>query len=112
MPRRIGGRPAASSIGPTVPTPWLTTASKFFCVIHDMEGYYEASISYLNRCDTNTGGDYNVSASVHYLVNSVQNGSGENNPTDPVAGDITQSVRESHFVAREVLEPFHDRHRA
>ena len=73
-------------------------AGKFFCVIHDMEGYYEASISYLNRCDTNTGGDYNVSASVHYLVNSVQNGSGENNPTDPVAGDITQSVRESHFA--------------
>src|SRR5436190_1243707 len=22
-----------------------------FCVIHDMEGYYQASVSYLNRCD-------------------------------------------------------------
>jgi autotransporter-associated beta strand protein len=74
----------------------------FFCVIHDMEGYYLDSISYLNRCDT-TNGVYNVDASVYYLVNGLQNGSdnlghAENNPNDPVAGDITQSVRESDWA--------------
>src|ERR1051326_6798336 len=69
-----------------------------FCVIHDMEGYYTASISYLNRCDTDTNGNYNVSASVYYLVNGVQNGSGENDPGDAAPGDITQSVRESNYA--------------
>lgn len=74
-----------------------------FCVIHDMEGYYETSISYLNRCDKDPSGNYNVSASVHYLVNGLQNGSDnlghhENNPNDAPAGDITQSVRESNYA--------------
>jgi hypothetical protein len=74
-----------------------------FCVIHDMEGYYLDSISYLNRCDTDTNGVYNVDASVYYLVNGLQNGSDnlgdvENHPNDPVAGDITQSVRESDYA--------------
>lgn len=83
---------------------WYTTGNgHHFCVIHDMEGFYEASISYLNRCDTNTSGSYNVSASVYYLVNGLQNGSdnvghSENDPTDPPAGDITQSVRESEYA--------------
>jgi N-acetyl-anhydromuramyl-L-alanine amidase AmpD len=74
-----------------------------FCVIHDMEGYYSTTISYLNRCDTNSGGGYNVNASVHYLVNGLQNGSdssghSENNPSDPPAGDITQSAREQYYA--------------
>jgi len=69
-----------------------------FCVIHDMEGYYEDSISYLNRCDTDTNGVYNVDASVYYLVNGLQNGPGENNPGDAAAGDITQSVREFDYA--------------
>ena len=65
-----------------------------FCVIHDMEGYYWTTISYLNTCS--------VQASIHYMVNGLQNGSDtsghrENNPTDPVAGDITQSVREQNW---------------
>ncbi|PWU18697.1 MAG: hypothetical protein C5B50_08355 [Verrucomicrobia bacterium] len=68
--------------------------TRAFCVIHDMEGYYEASVAYLDRCDTNSSGVYNVDASVYYLVNGIQNGPGENTPTDPPAGDITQSVRE------------------
>jgi N-acetyl-anhydromuramyl-L-alanine amidase AmpD len=63
-----------------------------------MEGYYEASISYLNRCDTNSSGVYNVDASVYYLINGIQNGPGENDPSDPPAGDITQSVRESNYA--------------
>ena len=45
-----------------------------FVVIHDMEGYYLASVSYLNRCDTDTNGNYNVSASIHYGVNGWQDG--------------------------------------
>jgi N-acetylmuramoyl-L-alanine amidase-like protein/Ig-like domain-containing protein len=68
------------------------------CVIHDMEGYYEASISYLNRCDTDTNGSYNVQASIHYAVNGLQNGTGENDPNDPAAGDITQCVREANYA--------------
>jgi autotransporter-associated beta strand protein len=83
---------------------WYTSGyGRVFIVIHDMEGYYYSSISYLNRCDKNTNGSYNVSASVHYLVNGLQNGSdsqghSENHPSDPVAGDITQSVREQYYA--------------
>ena len=62
-----------------------------------MEGYYLGSVSYLNRCDLNTNGNYNVDASVYYLVNGVQNGPGDN-ANDAVAGDITQSVRESNYA--------------
>src|SRR5438876_3826980 len=74
-----------------------------FCVIHDMEGYYQSSISYLNRCDTDTNGNYNVSASVYYLVNGLKNGNDEdgnveNIPGDAEVGDITQSVRESNYA--------------
>ena len=74
-----------------------------FCVIHDMEGYYLSSISYLNRCDLDTNGNYNVSASIHYLVNGLQNGTddkghAENKPNDAIAGDISQSVRESNYA--------------
>src|SRR2546421_1692222 len=55
---------------------WYTTGNgHHFCVIHDMEGYYWTSISYLNRCDTDANGNYNVDASVYYLVNGLQNGS-------------------------------------
>jgi hypothetical protein len=75
---------------------WYTSGNGHnFCVIHDMEGYYWTTISYLNTCS--------VSASVYYLVNGLQNGSdtsghSENNPTDPSAGDITQSVREQYYA--------------
>ena len=67
----------------------------YFCVIHDMEGYYWTTISYLNTCS--------VSASIHYMVNGLKNGSDshghvENNPSDPAAGDITQSVREAYYA--------------
>ncbi len=85
-------------------TKWYTTGNgHHFCVIHDMEGYYWTSISYLNRCDQNTNGSYNVSASVHYLVNGLQNGSDEdghkeNNTSDPAAGEISQSVREAYYA--------------
>lgn len=76
-----------------------------FCVIHDMEGYYESSVSYLNRCDLNTNGSFNVSASVYYLVNGLQNGidtKGNVESTevtnDAAQGDITQSVLESKYA--------------
>src|SRR5213594_2880090 len=94
---------ASTDYGPAVTrlitgcTKWYTTGNgHHFCVIHDMEGYHESSISYLNRCDTDTNGNYNVAASVYYLVNSLKNGSdedghAENNPGDVAAGDITQS---------------------
>jgi N-acetyl-anhydromuramyl-L-alanine amidase AmpD len=74
-----------------------------FCVIHDMEGYYQTSVSYLNRCDTDTNGVMNVQASVYYLVNGLKNGNDEdgnveNLPADADVGDITQSVRESNYA--------------
>ncbi|MDB6027794.1 MAG: Esterase [Verrucomicrobiales bacterium] len=56
-----------------------------FCVIHDMEGYYLSSISYLNSCSS--------SASVYYLVNGVQD-----TGSDHAAGEITQSVREANYA--------------
>jgi len=67
----------------------------YFCVIHDMEGYYWTCISYLNNCS--------VDASIHYMVNGLQNGTdshghAENNPSDPARGDITQSVREAYYA--------------
>ncbi len=83
-------------VPPTGCDKWYTTGhGHSFCVIHDMEGYYWTSISYLNNCS--------VDASVHYLVNGLQNGSDslghrENNPGDPPAGDITQSVREQNYA--------------
>ena len=82
-------------VPPTGCDKWYTSGNGHnFCVIHDMEGYYWTSISYLNTCS--------VSASVHYLVNGLQNGSDtsghkENRPSDPAAGDITQSVREQNY---------------
>ena len=83
-------------VPPTGCTKWYTTGNgHHFIVIHDMEGYYWTSISYLNTCS--------VSASVYYLANGLQNGSDslghrENNPTDPAAGDLTQSVREQYYA--------------
>jgi hypothetical protein len=79
-------------------TKWYTTGNGHqFCVIHDMEGYYLSAVSYLNNCTKDANGDWVVAASVHYLVNGVQNGPGESRPSDPAAGDITQSVRESNY---------------
>src|ERR1022692_1731171 len=83
-------------VPPTGCTKWYTTGNvHHFIVIHDMEGYYEASISYLNTCS--------VQASVYYLANGLQNGSDslghhENNLTDAPAGDLTQSVREQYYA--------------
>ena len=88
--------PPAHWVPATNCTKYYTTGNGHsFCVIHDMEGYYWTSISYLNRCD--------ISASVHYLANGLQNGSDslghrENRPDDPAAGDLTQSVREEHYA--------------
>ena len=95
--------PSAHWVPPAC-TKWYTSGNGHqFCVIHDMEGYYEDSISYLNRCDTNTNGNFNVSASVYYLVNGLKNGAdedghAENNTGDVAPGDITQSVRESNYA--------------
>src|SRR5213594_1551227 len=95
--------PSAHWVPPAC-TKWYTSGNtRQFCVIHDMEGYYLDSISYLNRCDTDTNGNFNVSASVYYLVNGLKNGVDEDGhvegrPTDVAMGDITQSVRESNYA--------------
>jgi N-acetyl-anhydromuramyl-L-alanine amidase AmpD len=75
---------------------WYTTGySHSFCVIHDMEGFYEATISYFQQSGTQ--------ASAHYCINGLQNGSDnqghvENNPADAPAGEITQMVREQYWA--------------
>ncbi len=83
---------------------WYTSGNGHsFVVIHDMEGYYQDTVSYLNRCDLDTNGNYNVAVSVYYAVNSLQNGSDthghkENNLSDAAIGEITQMVRESNYA--------------
>jgi autotransporter-associated beta strand protein len=68
---------------------WYTSGNGHdFCVIHDMEGYYEASIALLNTCGTNED-----EASVYYLVESETDA---NDPAPP--GDVTQSVREQYYA--------------
>jgi len=83
---------ASTDYGPAVYRPmsgcskWYTTGSgHIFQVIHDMEGYYASTISYLNTCS--------VSASIHYMVNGKQDAT-----SDYAAGEITQSVREANYA--------------
>ena len=83
---------ASTDYGPAIYKPmsgcskWYTSGNgHIFCVIHDMEGYYLGSMSYLNQCS--------VSASIHYGVNGKQDTS-----SDAPAGEITQSVREAYYA--------------
>ncbi|MDB6026748.1 MAG: Autotransporter-associated beta strand repeat protein [Verrucomicrobiales bacterium] len=65
---------------------WHTTGNGHkFAIIHDMEGYYASTISYLNTCS--------VSVSIHYMVNGRQDAT-----SDYVGGEITQSVPESKYA--------------
>src|SRR4051812_19828937 len=75
---------------------WYTSGNGHkFVVIHDMEGYYLSTISYLQQSST--------SVSIHYCVNGLQNGSdssghNENRPSDAPAGEISQMVREAYYA--------------
>ena len=65
---------------------WYTSGNGHkLAVIHDMEGYYASTISYLNTCS--------VSTSIHYMVNGRQDAT-----SDYVGGEITQSVREANYA--------------
>jgi hypothetical protein len=71
---------------PAYPGHWYTGGnSHSFCVIHDMEGYYQATISYFQQSGTQ--------ASVHYCVNGLKD-----NSSDAPAGEITQMVREQYWA--------------
>ncbi len=78
---------------------WYTQGyGHYFCVIHDMEGYYEATISYFQQASQNGS-----QASIYYCVNSLHNGSdnvghAEDNPNDAPIGEITQMVREQYWA--------------
>src|ERR1043165_1554322 len=83
---------ASTDWGPAIYRPmsgcskWYTSGNGFhFAVIHDMEGYYASTISYLNRCD--------ISVSIHYMVNGLKDTS-----TDYAAGEIDQQVREANYA--------------
>ena len=81
---------ASTDYGPAI---WKWVACNYstsgyghnFCVIHDMEGYYASSMSYLSHCST--------SASIHYGVNGKKD-----NSSDYPAGEIAQAVREAYYA--------------
>ncbi|MDB6027264.1 MAG: N-acetylmuramoyl-L-alanine amidase [Verrucomicrobiales bacterium] len=82
---------ASTDYGPAIYRPmsgcskWYTSGSGHkFVVIHDMEGYYASTISYLNRCD--------IATSIHYMVNGKVDTS-----SDYSAGEVDQQVRESLY---------------
>src|SRR3954464_3821807 len=65
---------------------WYTSGHGHkFVVIHDMEGYYQSTISYLQRSST--------SVSIHYCVNGKKD-----NTSDYPAGEVTQMVREAYYA--------------
>jgi hypothetical protein len=82
---------ASTDYGPAIWNPaysghWYTTGSGHkFHVIHDMEGYYLGTISYIKQSST--------SVSVHYCVNGLKDTS-----TDHAAGEITQMVRDAYYA--------------
>ena len=65
---------------------WYKTGNGHkFVVIHDMEGYYWATITYFQQSGTQ--------ASVHYCVNGKKDAA-----TDSVAGELTQMVLEANYA--------------
>lgn len=82
---------AQPDYGPAIWNPacsghWYTSGNGHkFHVIHDMEGYYASTISYIKNCST--------TVSIHYCVNGKEDAS-----SDASAGEITQMVRESYYA--------------
>ncbi|MGI8964789.1 MAG: N-acetylmuramoyl-L-alanine amidase, partial [Limisphaerales bacterium] len=56
-----------------------------FHVVHDIEGYYQSTVSYFKNCGT--------SASIHYLVNGKKDST-----SDAPEGEITQMVRDANYA--------------
>jgi N-acetylmuramoyl-L-alanine amidase/Repeat of unknown function (DUF346) len=70
------------------PNHWYTSGNgHHFCVIHDMEGYYLSSISFIQ------GGGGPEKVSIHYCVNGLKD-----NSSDAPAGELTQMVREAYYA--------------
>jgi hypothetical protein len=68
------------------PGHWYTSGhTRQFHVIHDMEGYYWATISYFQQSGTD--------ASVYYCVNGLKD-----NASDSAPGEITQMVEEQYYA--------------
>src|ERR1017187_6757086 len=75
---------------PAYPKHWYTSGdSHSFCVIHDMENYYLAVISYFQQSGTQ--------ASIHYCINSEYYDGGGGNDGVP-GGQITQMVSEQYWT--------------
>ena len=68
------------------PGHWYTTGdTRSFVVIHDMEGYYLATIAYFQMASTQ--------ASIYYCVNGLKD-----DASDAPAGEITQMVEEKYWA--------------
>jgi hypothetical protein len=86
-----GTMQASGDYGPAIWRPacsgkWYTSGNGHkFAVIHDMEGYYWSSMSYLNQCG--------VQASIHYCVNGKKDAA-----SDPSAGEVSQCVSEAYYA--------------
>ena len=83
---------ASTDYGPAVSrlitgcTKWYTSGyGHHFCVIHDMEGYYLSTISYLQSC--------NNTVSIHYAASGKSDYAG-----DAPGGEISQLVREADYA--------------
>ncbi|MDQ6632404.1 MAG: N-acetylmuramoyl-L-alanine amidase [Verrucomicrobiota bacterium] len=83
---------ASSDYGPAIWNPpcnanyYTSGYGHKFHVCHDMEGYYQATVSMFNGCGY-------TSASVHYLTNAKTDYSG-----DAAPGEITQMISESNYA--------------
>jgi hypothetical protein len=85
--------PLASASTDYAPAVWKPNCGQFytsgnihdFQVLHSLEGYYLASISFYQKCST--------AASLHYLVNAKQDTS-----SDAAPGETTQMVREAYWA--------------
>jgi N-acetyl-anhydromuramyl-L-alanine amidase AmpD len=82
---------ASTDYGPAIyreayPGHWYTSGNGHkFHVIHDMEGYYQSTISYFQRSTTQ--------ASSHYCINGLKDYA-----SDAERGEVTQMVREAYYA--------------
>ncbi len=84
---------ASADYGPAIWSPncgqYYTSGNGHkFHVVHDMEGYYDSTLSYFRQCATQV--------SIHYCINGLT--TGNNGAYDGPEGEITQMVAEANYA--------------